>query len=95
MSTEIMWKPKRNNAHEITQQKQTHREHKLEVTSRERKGKGGKIRVWDEKIQTTMYKISNKDRAHGSIATVLQSFKQSMIYKNTESLCCIPETNIL
>jgi len=55
----------------ITEQKQTHSWHKPEVTSGERKGKRGKIRVWDAKLQTTMCKISNKDRAQGCIAIAL------------------------
>ena len=47
MSTEIMWKPKRNNAHEITQQKQTHRlrEPNLQLRGEDggRKGQSGSL----------------------------------------------------
>ena len=57
----------------------------------------GKIGVCDQEIQTTMHKI---DKQQGYIAQhrkiqplFCNNFKGSIIYKNTESLCCIPEIN--
>ena len=54
----------------------------------------GKIGLGCLEVQITTYKISNKDILYstGHIANIY-NFKWSVIYKNTELLCCISETN--
>ena len=68
------------------------------VTSGEREEGRGQIGVWDYEVQTTMHKIN---KAQGYIvqhrellALFCNNFEGSIICKNTESLCCIPATNI-
>ena len=79
----------------ITKHRLTDTEIKLVFTSGER----GKIGVGDSEAQTTMYKVS---KLQGYIVQYREiqpifynNFKWNIIYKNIESLCCIPETNIV
>ena len=53
-------------------------------------------RCGDMGLRDTMYKIDKKQGySTGIIATICNNFKWSITYKNTESLCCISETNIV
>ena len=69
-------------------------------TSGEREGVMGKKGVWDWEVPSTMYKI-NEQRGYTVQQREIQllfynNFKwRSIIYKNIESLCSIPETNII
>ena len=62
------------------------------------KGGMSKVRVWGEEIQTIMCKV-DKQKDIGQNKEINQlfcnNFKWSIIYKNIESLCCTPETNIV
>ena len=74
-------------------------ENNLVVTSREREREEGHIGVRDKEMQIAMYKI-NKEQGyiiqHREIQPLFSNtFKWSIIYKNIESLCCTPETNII
>ena len=72
------------------------KEKKLVVTSGKR---GGERQGCGIKIQTTMYKINKQEGyivQHREIQPLFcNKLKWNIIYKNTESLCCTPETNII
>ena len=59
----------------------------------------GKVRVWDEEMQTIMCKVDKQQGYIGQNKEINQlfcnNFKWSIIYKNIESLCCTSETNIV
>ena len=90
-----MWNLK-NKLVNTTKKKQTHREDKLVVTSGEREGGRGKIGVGEEEVQTIAYKINKLQGSIVQHSTIFCSnYKWSIIYKNFESLCCTPKTNIV
>ena len=55
--------------------------------------------VWDYQTQTTIYRMDKQQGyivQHREIQPLFcNNFKWSLIYKNIESLCCTPETNII
>ena len=55
MSTEIMWKPRRNNAHEITQQKQTHRLRKPNLQLRGEDGGRKEVREFGVGVYSLLH----------------------------------------
>ena len=87
----------------FTKQKQTHRCRKQTYGYQRGKWWGeDKLAVWDQQIQTTIYKINNKVLLHsaGNYIQYLvityngkENEKEYTCACITESLCCTPETN--
>ena len=75
-------------------------ENKLVVTGGEREG-GGSRKRYEIKGHITIYKIINKNIlysiGHNGIIKPLfcNNSKWNVIYKNIESLCCTPKTNVI
>ena len=65
------------------------------LTKGEKEGGRDKLGVCDQQIHTTMYKIDKQQRYSVQHRKIQPLFKWSIIYKNIESLCCIPEINII
>ena len=78
-----------------TKQKQTHKENRLVVTSAEKGREERQDRGIELRSTDSMYKIN---KLQGNIVQhrgISYNFKWSIIYKNTESLCCTSEINII
>ena len=84
-----------------TKQKQTDIENKHMITKRE-KGRGNKLGVWNQQIQTTIHEINNKDLLYmystgDYIQYLIINYNRKESEKQyvciTESLCCTPATN--
>ena len=95
----------------FTKQEQTHR-HRKQTYGYQRgkeEGRRDKLGVWDQQIQTTIYKINNNKVLLYSIGNYIQylvinyngkEYANIYIYIYiyiyiAESLCCTPETNTL
>ena len=73
-------------------------ENKLTVTKEGRCERRDTLEVWDQQIQTTVYKINKKvlldsTGKHIHYPVINHNGKEYEKEKRTKSLCCIPETN--
>ena len=82
-------------------QKQTHRHSKQTYGYQRGRGRGrDKLEVWDQQIQTTIYKINNKVLLYSTgnytqYLVVNYNGKEYIYISVSELLCCTPEANAL